>query len=222
MRDKIIISPSVMSADFSILKEEIHSLEEGGADWLHIDVMDGHFVPNITFGPKIVRTINNLTDLTLDVHLMIENPENYLEDFRNAGADIITVHQEACPQIHSTIKRIKELGAKAGVSINPGTPVESIQEILGDVDLILIMSVNPGFGGQKFISSSVKKVETISGLLNSIHADPYLEIDGGIDETNAGIVTKAGCNVLVAGTGVFKNPNRSEGVKNLRAAALSK
>lgn len=218
----MIIAPSILSADFSILKEEIQFLEKGGAEWLHFDVMDGHFVPNITFGSKILNTINNLSDLTLDVHLMIENPEKHLEDFRNAGADIITVHQEVCPHIHSTISRIKDLGAKAGVSINPGTPVESIQEILGDVDLVLIMSVNPGFGGQKFIPSSVNKVETLKKMLNSINANPYVEIDGGIDDTNAGMVVKAGCNVLVSGTGVFKNPNRAEGVKNLRSAALSK
>jgi len=214
----IIIAPSILSANFSNLEREIYQLEQGGAEWIHIDVMDGHFVPNITFGPLIVRAIDNLTDLILDVHLMISEPELYLEDFKKAGADIITVHQEACLHLHNTIEKIHELGSKAGISLNPGTTVATLEEIVYDVDLVLIMSVNPGFGGQRFINSALEKIRKTNALLKSVDSGAYLEVDGGIDEHNAQTIVNAGCNVLVSGTGIFKNPNRAEGVRNLRAA----
>lgn len=218
--NSIIIAPSILAADFSNLEREIRQLEQGGAEWIHIDVMDGHFVPNITFGPLMVRTIDNLTDLVLDVHLMIDNPERYLKDFKKAGADIITVHQEVCPHLHNTIKKIHELGSKAGVSLNPGTNVATLGEIAPDVDLVLIMSVYPGFGGQQFIESALAKIRKTNALLKRVDSGAYLEVDGGIDESNARAVVNAGCNVLVSGTGIFKNPSRAEGVKNLRTAAL--
>jgi len=218
-RDTILIAPSILSADYAHLAKDIRQIEQGGADWIHIDVMDGNFVPNITFGPLMVGTINSLTGLVLDVHLMIVNPEKYLKEFSAAGADIITVHQETCPHLHRTIQQIHDLGARAGVSINPGTSISTIEEIICDADLILIMSVNPGFGGQRFIDSSLRKIEAMSALLKERDSKAYLEVDGGIDETNAAKVVQAGCRVLVSGTGVFKNADKSEGVRLLREAA---
>lgn len=217
--NSIVVAPSVLAADFSQLGQEIQALERGGADWIHIDVMDGHFVPNITFGSLLVKTINTLTDLTLDVHLMIEDPDKYLEDFRNAGADIITVHQETCPHLHSTVNKIQQLGAKAGVALNPATDVTTLNEIIPVVDLVLIMSVNPGFAGQKFIRSTLNKVEAVKQKLDSTQSSAIIEIDGGIDETNASEAVQMGCNALVSGTGVFKYRNREEGIRKLREAA---
>ena len=219
--NSIIIAPSLLSANFSFLGKEIKQLETGGADWLHLDIMDGQFVPNITFGPIIVNAVNNLTNLTLDVHLMIKNPENYIEAFKKAGADIITVHQETCPHLKRTIAYIHELGALAGISLNPPTPISLIEEVIHTVDLVLIMSVNPGFGGQEFIPTSLQKIRETRDILNSINSRAYLEVDGGIDETNASTIVEAGCSVIVAGTGIFKYNNRSEGVQKLRAAALA-
>ncbi len=217
----LIIAPSILSADFTNLECEIRQLEKGGVDWIHIDVMDGHFVPNITFGPLLVKAIKSLTNVPLDVHLMISNPDLYLEDFRKAGADIISVHQETCPHLYKTVNKIRELGAKAGVSINPATSISTIESIIKEIDLVLIMSVNPGFGGQKFIESSLSKISDTFELLQKSNPKVKLEVDGGIDTSNIKSVVNAGCNVVVAGTAIFSNIDRTEGVKNLRNAAVN-
>ena len=219
---KIQISPSILSADFSQLGAEIKRLEEGGADMIHVDVMDGHFVPNITIGPLIVKAIRPLTNLPLDVHLMIENPDNFLEDFINAGADIITVHQETCPHLHGTIQRIHKLGIRAGVSLNPATPLSSIQQIIPEIDLVLIMSVNPGFSGQSYISSCTDKIKKLRSMLNECCSSADLQVDGGINAETVNEVVAAGANAFVAGSAVF-NEKRSvkENLKLLRQSILS-
>jgi ribulose-phosphate 3-epimerase len=215
----IKIAPSLIAADFSRLKEQVIEAEEGGADWLHLDVMDGHFVPNITFGPLIVSAVRKHTRLPLDTHLMIEYPDDYLQSFRDAGADIITVHYEACPHLHRTISRIKELGAQAGVAINPATAVENLVDILPEVNLVLIMSVNPGFGGQSFIAAATEKVRRLRKLVQNLPGEVYIEVDGGIDITSARLVTNAGATVLVAGTSIFRSGNIREAIVNLRSAS---
>ena len=212
----VLIAPSVLASDFSRLREQLKMAEDGGADWFHLYVMDGHFVPNISFGPPVIESIRKATTKTLDTHLMIQDPDKYLSDFRSAGADIITVHQEVCLHLQRTLVRIRELGAKAGVALNPGTPLSTIKNILGDVDLILIMSVNPGFGGQKFIPNSLRKLEEGRNLIQTAKSSAYLEVDGGIVTTTAGAVVKAGANVLVAGTSVFRQPDISGAVRSLR------
>ncbi len=217
--NELKIAPSILSADITKLESEIRQLEKGGADWIHIDVMDGHFVPNITFGPLLVKAIKSLTNAPLDVHLMISNPDLYLEGFRKAGADIISVHQETCPHLYRTVTKIRKLGAQAGVSINPATSISTIENIIKEIDLVLIMSVNPGFGGQKFIDSSLSKIYDTFELLQKKNPKVQLEVDGGIDASNIKAVVDAGCNVVVAGTGIFSNTDRAEGVKNLRNAA---
>jgi ribulose-phosphate 3-epimerase len=213
----IKIAPSILSADFAKLAEEIRDIEQGGADWVHIDVMDGHFVPNITIGPLIVDAVRPHTSLPLDVHLMIESPERYIPSFVQSGADIISVHQEACPHLHRTIYQIKEEGAKAGVVLNPATPVEVIRDILGDVDLVLFMTVNPGFGGQSFIPSVLSKIEKCRGWINEqgLH-DVAIEVDGGVNGETARLCEAAGANVLVAGSAIFNSPNRSEAIRIIR------
>ncbi len=217
----ILLAPSILSADFSNLKVEIKKLEKGGANWLHLDVMDGHFVPNITFGPLVIKAIRKITKLTLDVHLMINHPDLFLEDVREAGADRITVHYETCPHLFRTITKIKELGAKAGVSLNPATPVSFLKEILPAVDLVLIMSVNPGFGGQKFIPSTIKKIQETAQMIRAVNSKILLEVDGGIDEKNVKEVVAAGANVIAAGSAIFESKNVIRAVRQLKQKAES-
>ena len=220
---KIQISPSILSADFSQLGSEIKKLEEGGADLIHVDVMDGHFVPNITFGPAMCKAIRPHIKTVMDVHLMISPVDNYVEDFVNSGADIITAHVEATPHIHRTIQLIKSYGIKAGVALNPSTPVENIEYVLDIIDLVCVMTVNPGFGGQKFINSQVEKVSKLRSMIGELPI--HIEIDGGITPTTAPLVAKAGADVLVAGSGVFSggsvnNPaNYGENINSIRLAA---
>ncbi|MBN9652799.1 ribulose-phosphate 3-epimerase [Halobacillus sp. GSS1] len=213
------IAPSILASDFSKLGEEIKDVERGGADYIHVDVMDGHFVPNITIGPLIVDHIRPVTDLPLDVHLMIENPDQYIEAFAKAGSDIITVHQEACPHLHRTIQLIKSHGVKAGVVINPATPAESIRPILQDVDLVLLMTVNPGFGGQSFIHSVVPKIEQISLWREEEGHSFEIEIDGGVKVETAKQCTDAGADVLVAGSAIFNQEDRKKAIDDIRQAA---
>ncbi|GAA0495294.1 ribulose-phosphate 3-epimerase [Salinibacillus aidingensis] len=210
------LAPSILSADFARLGEEVKDVEQAGADYIHVDVMDGHFVPNITIGPLIVKAIRPVTALPLDVHLMIEKPEDYVEAFANAGADIITVHQEACVHLHRTIQMIKQNGVKAGVVINPATPVETIRPILPDVDLVLLMTVNPGFGGQAFIESVIPKIEEVAALKQEQNLSFEIEVDGGVNKDTAKRCTDAGTNVLVAGSAIFNSENRKQAMEEIR------
>ena len=213
------LAPSVLSCDFGHLADEIAAVEAGGADWIHIDVMDGHFVPNITIGPLIVEAARRATKLTLDVHLMIESPERYIGAFIDAGADVVTVHQEVCPHLHRTLQTIRELGARAGVALNPATPVEAVRDVVGHLDLLLIMSVNPGFGGQRFIPKTLEKLPRARALLGAAHSAAELEVDGGVDASNAASIVSAGASVLVAGSAVYGHPEGpAAGVGRLRGA----
>jgi ribulose-phosphate 3-epimerase len=214
----IKIAPSILTADLAHLAKVIEETEKSGADYIHLDVMDGHFVPNITFGPLLVSTIRGLTDLPLDVHLMIEDPDRYLADFAEAGADIITVHVETAPHLHRTIQRTIELGCKAGVALNPATPVESIREISPFIDMVLVMTVNPGFGGQKFIETSTSKIGRMRALLDEFNPTCDLEVDGGIGAHNIGDVIQRGANVIVAGSAIYnKDASVASNLEKLRA-----
>jgi len=216
---KPLIAPSILSADFARLGEGVRTVDEAGADWIHVDVMDGHFVPNITLGPAITAAVDGVTELPLDVHLMIENPDRYIADFVEAGADILTVHHEACPHLHRTLQAIRAAGVGAGVAVNPATPVSVLRDVAEELDLLLIMSVNPGFGGQSFIPNSIRKVREARELLDSVGSSARLEVDGGVDSGNARALVDAGADVLVAGSAVFRHPDGAPaGVHAIRAA----
>ncbi|MFZ4380660.1 MAG: ribulose-phosphate 3-epimerase [Sandarakinorhabdus sp.] len=201
---QVRIAPSILSADFARLGEEVRAISAAGADWIHVDVMDGHFVPNLTIGPMVVKALRPHSSLPFDVHLMISPADPYLEAFAEAGADILTVHPEAGPHLHRTVQRIKSLGKQAGVSLNPASPISLVEDVLGDIDLILVMSVNPGFGGQGFITSQLKKIERLRRMIDDSGRTIHLEVDGGVDAGNAATVIAAGADVLVAGTASFK------------------
>lgn len=212
----IKIAPSILSADYSILGKEIKAVEEGGADWIHVDVMDGHFVPNITIGPLVVKAARKCTRLPLDVHLMIENPDNYIKEFRDAGADIITVHAEACPHLHRTVQLIKNVGARPGVVLNPATSLGSLDFILSEIDLVLLMSVNPGFGGQSFIESTLQKIRLLREMAKAANSLLEIEIDGGVKKENASSIIQAGADILVAGSEIFNSKDYGDTIGRLR------
>jgi ribulose-phosphate 3-epimerase len=215
------IAPSILSADFGRLAEQVSEATEAGADWIHVDVMDGHFVPNITIGPAVTSAVRAATDLPVDVHLMIENPDQYLSAFAEAGANYITVHQETCPDLRGTIERIHKLGVRPGVTLNPGTSLERLAEVIPEVDLVVIMSVNPGFGGQAYIPESTHKIRRLRAMLDENGVDgAQLEVDGGINVDTAGEASEAGASVLVAGAAVFRHPDGiAEAMRLIRCAA---
>ncbi|MFA8437546.1 ribulose-phosphate 3-epimerase [Pueribacillus sp. YX66] len=212
----IKVAPSILAADFAKLGEEIKEVEHGGADYIHIDVMDGHFVPNITIGPLVVDSVRPITKLPLDVHLMIDNPDVYIADFARAGADIISVHVEACKHLHRTIQSIKQLNVKAGVVLNPATPISALEHIIEEVDLVLLMTVNPGFGGQSFISSVVPKIKQLAQLIHEKNVSVEIEVDGGINPETAKICIEAGATVLVAGSAIFSQSDRKLAIQQIR------
>jgi len=214
----VIVAPSVLSADFANLQRDVEMLNNSEAEWIHIDVMDGVFVPNISFGFPVLEAVNKHTDKFLDVHLMIVQPERYIQRFRDAGADMITVHYEACQHLDSTIAAIKQSGAKAGVALNPHTPVEALSEIIHLLDLVLIMSVNPGFGGQKFITYATRKVAACKALIQQTSSNALIEVDGGVSTANAAQLRAAGADVLVAGNAVFASPNPAETIRLIKNA----
>ena len=214
----IKLAPSILSADFARLLEDVKKVEKAGCEYLHIDVMDGHFVPNITLGPGIVKSLRKDVNMVFDAHLMIENPDNYIKEFADAGCDIIVVHQEACTHLHRTIQNIKSHGIKAGVALNPATPIETIKYVLQDVDMVLLMSVNPGFGGQSYIPVVTEKIKELKAL-KKMRADIDIEVDGGVKPSNIAEVVNAGANVIVAGSAIFNAGNIDEAVKSLRENA---
>lgn len=212
----VIVASSILSADFSKLGEEIKAVEDAGADWIHIDVMDGHFVPNITIGPVLVKSIRKITGLFFDCHLMIEKPEDYVEQFAKAGADLITIHAESSLNVKPTIKKIKDVGCKVGISINPETPIDLIKDVIEEVDLVLVMSVHPGFSGQSFIKDVIPKIKKAKELINKTKRKVYLQVDGGINKENAGIIKENGADVLVAASFIFKSDNYKDAIKQLK------
>ena len=215
----IKLAPSILSADFARLLEDVKKVEKAGCEYLHIDVMDGHFVPNITLGPAIVKSLRKDVNMVFDAHLMIENPDNYIKEFADAGCDIIVVHQEACTHLHRTIQNIKSHGVKAGVALNPATPIETIKYVLQDVDMVLLMSVNPGFGGQSYIPVVTEKIKELKALIDEMNLDIDIEVDGGVKPSNIAEVVNAGANVIVAGSAIFNAGNIDEAVKSLRENA---
>jgi ribulose-phosphate 3-epimerase len=217
-RSPVRVAPSILSADFARLADEIALVERGGADWLHVDVMDGHFVPNLTVGPPIVESIRKVTKLPLDVHLMMTDPDQFIEEFAEAGANFLTVHVEACPHLHRTLHFIKQKGVKAGVTLNPATPLSTVEEILADADLLLIMSVNPGFGGQQFIPAVLDKIRRARAMIEQTDSRAALEVDGGIKPSNAAEIIQAGADVLVAGSAIFSSEDYAAAITALRQA----
>lgn len=213
-----LIAPSILSADFARLGEEVKRVEEAGVDWIHVDVMDGHFVPNLTIGAPVVKALHNVTKLPLDVHLMITDPDKYLQDFADAGASYITVHQEACPHLQRTLAQIRNLGKKAGVALNPATPEETLKYVLKDLDLVLVMSVNPGFGGQKFLTEAIAKVGRLRKMFNDAGLpDVHISVDGGINTETGAQVVEQGADVLVAGNSIYKASDINKAVQELKA-----
>lgn len=216
-----ILAPSILASDYTRLGEEIEKCNQADVQWLHCDIMDGHFVPNISYGPKFVEAAGNCSDAFLDVHLMIENPDEYIERFADAGADQITVHQEACPHLHRTIQNIHNYGITAGVAINPGTSLQTIEPVINEVDLVLLMSVNPGFGGQSFIENTFKRLQKLSAMRDEYGAGFLIEVDGGVNLDNIQKVAQCGADVLVAGSAVFKAKNISKRIENLTQKAIT-
>ena len=215
----IKLAPSILSADFARLLEDVKKVEQAGCEYLHIDVMDGHFVPNITLGPAIVKSLRKDVNMVFDTHLMIENPDNYIKDFVDAGSDIIVVHAEACNHLHRTIQNIKSYNIKAGVALNPATPIETIKHVLEDVDMVLVMTVNPGFGGQSFIEGLIEKIEELKKIIDEKKLKVDIQVDGGIKPDNIDKVVKAGANIIVAGSAIFNSDNICETVKIMRENA---
>jgi ribulose-phosphate 3-epimerase len=218
----VVIAPSVLAADFDRLADEIVAVVEGGADWIHVDVMDGHFVPNLTFGAAMIKTTERAVDVPIDVHLMVERPEQYFDEYIDAGADILTVHAEATTHLHRQLQRVRELGAKAGVAINPGTPLSAVDAVWGAFDLLLIMSVNPGWSGQQFIGESIDRLRSARQRIDASPegSRPWLEVDGGITADNAAQVVRAGADVLVSGSGIYGGDDPTARTRSLRQAAL--
>lgn len=215
----IKLAPSILSADFAKLLEDVKKVEKAGCEYLHIDVMDGHFVPNITLGPGIVKSLRKDVNMVFDTHLMIENPDDYIKDFVDAGSDLIVVHVEACRHLHRTIQNIKSNNVKAGVALNPGTPIETIKHVLQDVDMVLVMTVNPGFGGQSFIESMIGKIKELKQIIDEKNLNVDIQVDGGIKPSNINQVVEAGANVIVAGSAIFNSENIEETVKLMRKNA---